>query len=199
MFALLLCIYRFNSNPLRRKKGKMFIIMTSTNQKHKDAVEHVMKKLQDSGSFVSVDKDMRPGVDLYAKRKDGETYYFSVIRGVKQKSKSVYAAVSSCTWDFVRKNHTKDFLFIAEILNNGVYTYYCYTPIEIWYRTTTPYLHLKCNPLKDKKSLQEFKDSFDVSIPERRYEGEAAMTSKLNILPSILDSLNVLRDKLPAQ
>lgn len=102
-----MCIYRFNANPLRRKKGKMFIIMTSTNQKHKDAVEHVMKKLQDSGSFLSVDKDMRPGVDLYAKRKDGETYYFSVIRGVKQKSKSVYAAVSSCTWDFVQKKITR--------------------------------------------------------------------------------------------
>lgn len=72
MFALFLCIYRFNANPLRRKKGKMFIIMTSTNQKHEEAVEHVKKKLQDSGSFVSVDKDMRPGVDLYAKRKDGK-------------------------------------------------------------------------------------------------------------------------------
>lgn len=169
--------------------------MTSTNQEHEEAVKKVRDKLQKSNAFIGgqVELDEQPGVDLRATNKEGKTYYFTIIKGTKQDSKSVYSAVSLYTWKFVQENHTKDLFFISEISEKGKLSYYIYTPTEMWHRTNTPYVHLKCNPLKNANTLIEFKDNIDITPSSNRYEGEKTMLKKLKGLPDILNKLQQIK------
>lgn len=169
--------------------------MTKTNKAHKEAVERVKDKLEKSNAFSGKVKfDERSGVDLYATGKNGKLYFFTVIKGTRKNSESVYSAVNSATWQFINDNHTKDLFFISEIATNGQLSYYVYTPTEMWCRSNVPYVQLKCNPLKEFNTLVEFKDTIDITPPIGRYKGEDDMLKRLEKLPSILDQLKKIKE-----
>ena len=164
--------------------------MTNTNKAHEGAVELVKEELQESGYFSKVTEATQQSVDLQAMY-NGKTCYFAVIRGRKQKSKSIYAAINSQTWKFAAK-HLKELFFIAAIEEDGKYNYYCYTPTEMWTRTSKPYVHLKCNPLK-KGTLFSIKETFSDIVSEDRYDGEKAMSDKLKDLSKLVGQLQTIK------
>ena len=175
--------------------------MTRTNNVHKDAVERVKIKLETTKAFTNVylEKELS-GVDLYATDKNEKKYFFTVIKGTKQSSRSVYSAVSAKTWEFVSNKHTKDLFFISEIEKEGqLPSYYVYTPAEMWHRSNNPYVQLKCNPLKDADLLIEFKDTIDVTPPASRYKEEENMLEGLQNLPPLLEKLKQIKKNLPAE
>jgi hypothetical protein len=167
--------------------------MTHTNQKHLDAVDRVREELKKYG-YSEPEKDSQIGVDLHA-TKGGRMYYFTIIYGEKKESKSVYSAISASTWMFLSKDeHWRNTFFIAEIMINGEYKYYLYTPSEMWERSYTPYVHLKCNPLSRKETLVELKDVRIEELPASRYQGEQQMLDKLNILPQAITTLKKIKE-----
>lgn len=164
--------------------------MTNTNKAHEEAVKLVKEKLQESGYFSKVTEATQQNVDLQALY-NGKTCYFAVIRGRKQKSKSIYAAINSQTWKFAEE-HPKELFFIAAIEKEGQFNYYCYTPTEMWARTSKPYVHLKCNPLK-KGTLYSIKETFSNIVSEDRYEGENAMSTKLDELSKLVEQMQHIK------
>ena len=78
--------------------------MTNTNKAHDEAVQLVREKLEESGLFGKIKTDGVPqGVDLQTTH-NGNTCYFTVIKGKEQKSKSTYSAVGANTWQFAMKH-----------------------------------------------------------------------------------------------
>ena len=166
--------------------------MTNTNKKHDEAVNLVKRELENSGFLRNVRKDGVPdGVDLQASY-GNEDYYFAVISGKKQKSKSVYAAVSARTWNFVKEKSSKLF-FIAAIEENDTFKYFCYTATEMWERSNNPYVHLKCNPLKKGSPLQTIEETFKHSISEERLKGKGEMVTSLNKLSKLVGDLQMIK------
>ena len=117
--------------------------------------------------------------------------FFTIIKGKKQKSQTVYAAISVETWDFVLR-HFKEFFFIAAIEENDNFSYYCYTPTEMWSRSRMPNVQVKCNPLKKKKTLKSILETLRDPITESRYEGAGSIKDSLKELSRISKELKVI-------
>lgn len=164
--------------------------MTRTNKEHNRAVELVKFELHKINSLRNVCETDKEGVDLQATI-NGQIHYFFVIKGKKQKSQSIYAAISTSTWEFAL-NHFRTFFFIAAIEENENFTYYCYTPTEMWERNTTPYVQIKCNPLKRKRKLVELSHSFTNIIPMERYKDEKTTKKVLDKLKKLSEAINRL-------
>lgn len=169
--------------------------MSQTNETHKNAVEYVREKLDALNIFDGKVKESNTqGIDLQAKLGQ-DTFFFIVIGGRKQIAQSIYAAVNANSWKALKDNVRKTF-FIAAIMsdNTNSYELYCYTPTEIWARTTKPYAHLKCNPLNTRKGpLYNIAETLIGNISKTRYHGEKNMIKSINNLSSILDRLNSLK------
>ena len=167
--------------------------MPQTNETHKKAVEYVREKLDSLNIFNGrVENSNTQGVDLEAKS-GKDLFYIIVIGGKKQNAKSIYAAVNANSWGLLAlKENVRKTFFIAAIIkdDNSNYELHCYTPTEMWARTTKPHVHLKCNPLNTKKGeLHSIEETLIGNIPEARYQGENNMIRSITNLPSVLKQL----------
>lgn len=157
--------------------------MAGTNDKHNDAVKLVKSQLEDMG--FQIDDAKEAGVDICAKRK-GRTYYFIVIMGTKQKGKSIYAGININSWLFVFRSQVPVYFIAAIKETSGSYSYYDYTPKEMWECSNKPYLHIKCNPLKN--TMHELKKICEDGI-EDRYTDRKDLDKVQQNMSNLFDNL----------